>query len=277
MTSPLNSSWIPHALDLVESVAGSTALDVLETATDDRLVCLGMSAPLAVLSYLTPHPVATFALASFALWYGTRVYDYSSAKRQLIEKKLEQIAAASSGPAKALIIQSAQDEMGALSMRTHVEKVRELAKTHKIERVVVHNGREFLAALKPGQFDIVWLRAHGHPDRIEIGSGFELAKHTERSLLQSLANKVKHGGKLILECCSAGGGEKSIADHIGTFCWERTVYAPITKISGILGFEFDRWGYPQFNDGFLRKGKNVTRVIDGPEPRRFLSLYAPRA
>jgi len=273
---PFLAKALPRALDLIESIAGSNNLDVIETAADSRMMCLSAAVPICAISYFSPFPFATLAISSIGLWFATRS-NYLEGKKTLIESKLEQIVADSEGkPRRALIIQSAKDTY-ALSMRTHVEKVRELAKTHSIVRIVVQKEKEkeFLKLLPPGQFDIVWLRAHGHPNRIEIGTGFELTKTSPPKVFQTLASKVAKRGKLILECCNTARGTGTIADLIASYCWNGTVYAPIARISGILGLEFDKWGYPQFNDGFLFKGRNVTRVIEGPERSRlfFYSRY----
>ena len=267
---PSLNETIPKALDVVESVAGSSNLDVIETSMNLNSLSLRLAAPLAVLSYFSPYPLATFTIASLGVWFTSR-YDYVQGKKTLSEKKIDQIVSESAGkPKKALIIQSTQDRYGALSMRTHVEKVREVAKTHAIERIIVNNETDFLKLLPQGRFDIVWVRAHGTPASIEMGPEFKLTKSSRPEIFHKLASKVKQQGKLILECCNvanAGRGEGSIADHIASYCWDATLYAPLTKISGIFGLEFDKRGYPGFNDGFKFKGRPVTRVIEGPVPK----------
>jgi len=263
---------IPKALDLVESVAGSHNLDVIETTMNLKTLCFHLAAPIAVVSYLSPFPLATLSISSLGLWLTSR-YDYVQAKKALVEKKIAQIVAESAGkPKRALIIQSPKDEFGALSMRTHVENVRKLAETYEITRVMISSEEEYLKmiSLAPGRFDIVWVRAHGKPNWIEIGTEFKLTKSSRPEIYHKLAGKLKHQGKLILECChvaNAATAETSIAEHIASYCWDATVYAPLTKISGIFGLAFDKWGCPAFNDGFKFKGRAVTRVIEGPEPR----------
>lgn len=272
------------ALDLVESLTGSSNLDLfeahietnIEKRIDRKTICLGLVAPAAILSYFTPYPIAAFTIASLGLWFASS-HNHMEAKHALVEKKIAQIITESAGkPKKALIIQSAADINGALSMRTHVEKIRSLAKTHSIERIVVNHEKEFFRSLPTGQFDVVWIRSHGTPTSIELGIDFELNKESPHKYFYILASRVKQNGKLILECCNVANTSKqegSIAEHIASYCWEATVYAPSTKISGIFGLEFDKWGYPQFNDGFSFKGKPVTKVIEGPE-RKYLYLFA---
>lgn len=264
------SNLIPNALDAAESVAGSSKLDCLESSIDPQALCLRLAVPALPISYFSPYPIATLILFSLGILFAAS-YDTVQGKKTLAERKLTQIALESRGkPKKALIIQSPKDEYGAFSMRSHIQKVRQLAKTHAISRTIVSDERKFLRSLPPGRFDIVWLRAHGTPTSIEMGPKFKITKASRPEIFHTLASKLKPQGKLILECCRVANADPingNIAEHIASYCWDATVYAPLTKISGIFGLEFDKWGCPQFNDGFRFKGKSVTRVIEGPVPR----------
>jgi hypothetical protein len=264
------SNLIPHALDALESVAGSKNLDVMETSITPEAVRFGLGASALVLSSFSPYPISTFAVSSLGMLFIASRYDRVQAKKTLAEKRIAQIGSLSCGkPKRALIIQSPKDKYGALSMRSHIEKVRELAKTHTIVRVLVSDENKFLKYLPPGRFDTVWIRAHGTPTTIKMGHGFELSKSSRPEIFHTLASKLKRGGKLILECCNTAYADPvngNIAEHIASYSWNATVYAPLTKISGSCGLAFDKWGCPQFNDndGFSFKGRAVTRVIDGP-------------
>ena len=264
------SDLIPKSLDVAESFTSSSRLDLMETSIDAAAsFCLRLAVLLiGLISYFSSFPIVTFAIASLGLWLISQ-YDYTQAKKNLTEKKISQIISESvDKPKKALIIQSPKDPHGAFSMRTHVEKVRQLAKTHCIQKVVVKSEKEFLTSLPPGRFDLVWIRAHGTPTSIAIGSHFKLTKDSAPQIFCTLANKIKQQGKLVLECCSVGNNramDTSLAEHIASYCSDATVYAPLTDISGIFGLEFDQWGTPHFNDSFGIKGKNITRVIDSPK------------
>ena len=262
------SELIPKSLDVAESWAGSSNLDVMETSIDPPSVALRLALPIALISLFCPYPIATLVISFLGLWLLSQ-HDYVQAKKILTEKKIAQIITESAGkPKKALIIQSTKDRYGALLTRTHVEKVRQLAKTHSIEKVVVNTEKEFLTALPSGRFDLVWVRAHGTPNSIEIGHNFKLSKDSAPQTFHTLASKIKYHGKLLLECCDVGNNrnkESCLAEHIASYCWDATVYAPLSDISGIFGLEFDKWGSPQFNNSFGVKGRNVTRIIDGPK------------
>ncbi len=264
------STLIPNALDAAESVTGSSKLDYLESSIDPQAFCLRLAVPAFLVSCFSPYPLATLTLLSLSILFASS-YDSVQGKKILAERKLALITLESQGkPLKALIIQSPKDEYGAFSMRSHIQKVRQLAKTHAITRVVVSDERTFLRSLPPGRFDIVWLRGHGTPTSIEMGKKFKITKASRPEIFHTLAGKLKPQGKLILECCRVAYANPlngNIAEHIASYCWDATVYAPLTKISGIFGLEFDKWGCPHFNDGFSFKGRSVTRVIEGPVPR----------
>ncbi len=159
----------------------------------------------------------------------------------------------------------------------HIEKVREIAKTHAIEKVIIKDKRSFLKSLPRGRFDLVWVRSHGTPTKINLGVDFELNLKSPPKLFRAIARKVKKEGALLLECCNVANASKAegnIAEKIASYCWDATVYAPLTEISGIFGLEFDKWGYPQFNDGFGFKGRNITRVIQGPDSQTQKSFFS---
>lgn len=268
---------LPKTLDVMESVTGSSRLDELEIAIDPKTFCLRLAAPAALLSYFSPYPILTLALSTFGLWYTSRL-DYAEAKKDLLETKIAQIVSESAGrPKRALIIQSAKDEYRALSMRAHVEKVRELAKTHRIKRIIVNDKKSFLKSIPRGKFDLVWVRAHGTPTCIKLGVDFELNQASSPKLFRAISRKVKKEGTVLLECCNVGNASKAeanIAERIASYCWDATIYAPLAEISGIFGLEFDKWGYPQFNDGFGLKGRNITRIIEGPESQTQKSFFS---
>jgi hypothetical protein len=279
--APLFSGLIPKALDAAESFAGSSKLDCLESSIDLQALSLRLALPAALISYFSPYPVATLTLLTLGILF-IYTYDSVQGKKSLADKKLAHIALESQGKLKkALIIQSLKDEYGAFSMRSHIQKVRKLAKTHAISRVVVSDEKTFLRSLPPGRFDMVWVRGHGTPDSIEMGKKFKITKNSRPEIFHTLAGKLKPQGKLILECCRVAYADPikgNIAEHIASYCWDATVYAPLTKISGIFGLEFDKWGCPHFNDGFSFKGRSVTRVIEGPVPRyRRVLEYAAEA
>src|SRR5690242_19603748 len=156
-------NMVPYVLDAAESITGSSNLDFFETSVDRKAVGLRIATPVVILSYLSPYPFATFTLSSLGMLFAFR-YDFVPAKKIRAENKIAEIIAESSDkPKKALIIQSPKDRYGAFSMRSHIQKVQELAKTHAISRVIVDDEEKFLKSLPPGRYDTVWLRAHGTP------------------------------------------------------------------------------------------------------------------
>lgn len=257
---------VPQAFGLIESLTGPSKLDIFESNLHYRKLCLGLMIPIASIAYLSPLPIAMFLIASVGLCF-LLCQDYQTSKRALLEKKIAPILAASTkNLKKALIIQSAHDTYGALSMRTHIEKVRKLAETHAIERIIIKDKNEFLTRLPSGRFDTVWLRAHGRPTSIEMGKDFLLDTKSSPKIFRLLASTIKERGRLILECCNAANArtaEENIAERIASYCRDVVIFAPQTEICGVFGFNFDECGQPVFNDGFGFKGKDVTRKIRG--------------
>lgn len=189
---------------------------------------------------------------------------YKYLKIPAIEQNIKRIVEGSKAEDKptALFIHTKNDHNGAFTcMHSTADVYRTCAKEFSIDRIRGFSYEEKMK-VQGKKYDIIVILAHGHPASISMdGEGFffGLHKHSSKSL-NFLANRLKEGGKIILDSCSTAAGDENIAKCISERVPHATVFGSSAVVYGNVGVEFAPSMTPRFNDGRFWKGKDTTCI-----------------
>lgn len=190
------------------------------------------------------------------LYLNYKIYDQLSEYRDQRALKLSQEVNKPLG----LIIQAVSDDNGAFSA-VHSPLCPEAVKKYNLQKVKVKTAHEFFQAVKfAGQskkISLLWVKAHGDSDSIQLGDNFSLFKQQIQAYDSFLKNNLHQDSIIILDSCSTGeyGPGENFASEFSKSAPGK-VYAASGGFSGSPVFHSD--GTISLSDG----RKDVTRVYE---------------
>ncbi len=258
----MDSGAISKALDKIESIFGSNAVDWLELH-----ISLVASYALGWIPWIvrirewgdiragiTPGMIIpTIGLSSITAFWGSLAYN-AVFKGPRVARLVERIQRESIGQEnKALIVESR--DWRDLGIYSHVSRCRVLADTHSIH--TVSGGKKIVGLLEhlpDAAYDPLWIRGHGESQGVALDDLF--LSYNEDDVISALAKKVRSGATVIFESCMVGKGEENFAQFFSARCPDATIYANEAFQNTRTGLEI-REGIPHLKDFF---GVDSTRI-----------------
>jgi hypothetical protein len=259
------SSIPPIALDILEVVAANV---VQKTILASAILWTAKKIPF--LDSLTRFPRIFFGITWAVIPSHHFHYFYKyNIDPSLCRWKVEYLQSnAVSCEKKSLLLHYEGEDGEVGCSRNYLLNIAELAKNHVIQRTIITDimsSEEIdrsIELLPEQEYDVLWIRSHGIQRGIALGA--KNIDMFDTQALFALVKKMKNGGRIILEVCEAGEGEKNIAKAFSESCPTCTVYAPSENTRMSYGMRISKEGTPYFG---REKGgerfstnKNITRA-----------------
>lgn len=193
-------------------------------------------------------------------------------KTPFIKREIQTVIESSKQSDQSLLVfhSLSTDSTGVFTTHAELDAYQKLGRNYSIDALESSssNDRQKLQDELKAQnkkYNRIDFHIHGSQHTLEFRPDDKISLE-DRGFFEWLGDRIKPGGTIVLDVCLAGKGVGNIAQRISQYCPDATILAASDKIRSFFGAEYDSKGMPSFNDGFLRKGKNITRIYRGGNP-----------